>query len=318
MRKKWNPYAVKGMAAATAAAVVAVSAPTGTITVRAEVTQENNIERNEQDENENLETPSNASPSNAGIMPTAITASGQCGSNVSWSYDDVSKTMTVSGEGDMWDYDGYSTREWYDLDVEKLVIEDGVTTIGKYSFCLCGNLTTVILGDDVTTIKEEAFNTCSNLKTIYFGKSLTDIGKLAFSDCSSLESLTISDSVKTIGEMAFNYCSNLSTVVLGKNVKSIGRLAFWYCSNLSEITIGENIETINEEAFEYCTNLKKITIKAKNPPTLGNNIFSNCGSITGGVSLSLTTASLPIKTTLSGVPIPASFRKVISEHAAKI
>ena len=70
--------------------------------------------------------------------------SGQCGNNLNWSLTSDG-TLTISGTGDMWDYeygeDMRPTSPWYkywdsDLGTElkALVISDGVTSIGDYSF----------------------------------------------------------------------------------------------------------------------------------------------------------------------------------------
>ena len=47
------------------------------------------------------------------------------------------------------------------------IIPEGVTSIGKWVFCLCDGLTSVTIPESVTSIGEFAFECCSNLKDVY-------------------------------------------------------------------------------------------------------------------------------------------------------
>jgi hypothetical protein len=56
--------------------------------------------------------------------------------------------------------------------VTDLIIPDGITTIKKYAFYGCNNLTSVTFPDSVTTIENYTFDGCSSITSLYF-KSLT-------------------------------------------------------------------------------------------------------------------------------------------------
>jgi hypothetical protein len=73
-------------------------------------------------------------------------------------------TMVVLGEGDM--YDG-SLRSSEILNVTDIVVEDGITSIGKYAFADFHQLVVVRLGSHVDHIKEYAFHDCENLERMY-------------------------------------------------------------------------------------------------------------------------------------------------------
>jgi hypothetical protein len=107
-----------------------------------------------------------------------IQVSGNCGqtgtdgSDVTWSYDASSKTLTISGTGPMMYYGLtndylHSTSPWSHLDGElkHVVIEDGVTSVGAYAFARCSKLTSVSLPASVFQIDQAAFYT-SNLVRI--------------------------------------------------------------------------------------------------------------------------------------------------------
>ena len=100
-------------------------------------------------------------------------------------------TLTISGT-DMPDYrifydtnTGQTIAPWYSEreKIKKIVIENGVTSIGQ-----------------------EAFTYCESLTSITIPNSVTSIGKFAFKGCSELESITIPNSVTSIGEGTFYNC----------------------------------------------------------------------------------------------------------------
>ena len=75
-----------------------------------------------------------------------IYPSGSCGDNVSWHLDTTTMTLTISGAGEMEDYSGsHYPPPWYIYcdDIEKVVIECGVETIGDYAFYYCHNISDV-------------------------------------------------------------------------------------------------------------------------------------------------------------------------------
>lgn len=54
------------------------------------------------------------------------------------------------------------------LDIKRVKIADGVTSIEEDAFFGCKNLTEVIIPDSVTSIENDAFENCKNLKTIHY------------------------------------------------------------------------------------------------------------------------------------------------------
>ena len=88
------------------------------------------------------------------------TASGTCGDNLTWVLDDQG-TLTISGTGDMPSYELLSS-PWCDKcnSIKSVIIEDGVTKIGKNAFADCSELSTITIPDSVTRIDSYAFYHC--------------------------------------------------------------------------------------------------------------------------------------------------------------
>ena len=131
--------------------------------------------------------------------------SGSCGPNLKWYLTD-NGVLTISGKGKMNDYSFDNRSPWYKYDIKRIIIGDGVTTIGEFAFTNCSTLTSVTIPNSVTEIGEFAFNNCSALTSVTIPNSVTTIGDYAFSGCSSLTSVTIPNSVTTIGGWAFTFC----------------------------------------------------------------------------------------------------------------
>ena len=149
-----------------------------------------------------------------------------------------------------------------------------VTSISRYAFNGCKNLTSVVIGNNVTSIIDETFSQCSNLTSVVIGNSVTSIGECAFERCSNLTNVVIGNSVTSIGVGAFNYCEGLTNIEIPNSVTSIKNSAFSCCFSLTSIAIGNSVTSIGEYAFSYCD---FTSIKIPNSVTsIGDNAFDNC------------------------------------------
>ena len=198
--------------------------------------------------------------------------SGTCGPNLRWHLTD-NGVLTISGKGEMNDYSAnyFENRApWRGYDIKRIIIGDGVTTIGVYAFAGCSSLTSVTIPNSVTTIGEEAFEGCRALISVTIPNSVTKIGDSAFEDCSALTSVTIPNSVTKIGDRAFEYCRALTSVTIPNSVTKIGDHAFDYCSALISVTIPNSVTTIGEDAFT--NNNAKIIWLTNTPPAGYSNV----------------------------------------------
>lgn len=107
---------------------------------------------------------------------------------VLWSHDGAG-TMFVSGTGNMADIYQVMACPWdsHKNDITRVVIEDGVTSIGAGCFVGYPNLSSVDVHVSMKSIGMNAFRDCQKLKSITLGSNVTTIGSDAFYNCTAME-----------------------------------------------------------------------------------------------------------------------------------
>ena len=172
----------------------------------------------------------------------AQATSGSCGANATWSYDADEATLTISGTGAMADYtDDPSSTPWadYRTSIRKVVIGDGITSVGNCAFNLFTALTDVTIGESVETIGIFAFDNCT---------------------AAGFTKLNIPNSVKVIKSCAFSN-NHLKYICLGSGVKEIWQEAFMVCQDLEYIgSYALTPPTLNPNVFSGVANLKAIYV----------------------------------------------------------
>ena len=207
-------------------------------------------------------------------LAAGTVASGSCGGNLTWTLDNAG-TLTISGTGEMTDYD-WRTVPWYAEceSIRTVDIQSGVTSIGESAFSFCFGLTAVSIPSSVTSIGESAFEDCSGLTAVTIPDSVTSIGAWAFSWCESLTNVTIPSSVTSIGDGAFSDCSGLTGFYVDPtNVCYISKDGILF--DRSEATlicypagktsdtmyaIPASVTSIGDDAFSGCSGLTAVTI----------------------------------------------------------
>ena len=163
--------------------------------------------------------------------------------------------------------------------LKKVVLPEGLKTIGVGAFSKCKTLEGINLPDTLTKIEDEAFLGCKALTTITIPAKLKTIGGSAFCGC-PLTTVEFADGGKLaeIGEYAFSGTS-FESIALPKGVKKIGSWAFSNCKSLKAVFLPEGIEIFEKyEVFGGCEALEAINIPAS-LTNLGHNAFKGCTAL---------------------------------------
>ena len=235
------------------------------------------------------------------LAPTAFAAgggsgtpvtSGNCGApndenveytnTVTWSFNSTTGTLTISGNGAMANLnnstetenisDGAGTYPWANLkdSITKIVIEDGVTSIGSKAFIAYTNVTSVSIGKDVSSIGVGALSQLSACTTF---------------EVSSENSNFTTDTTGTLFDhsktklIAFPCGSSATTYEIPNTVTTISYGAFSRAAHLKTITIpaDSSLSTIGYGAFAFTTALETVNVIPASVETIGDIPFAQSG-----------------------------------------
>ena len=188
-----------------------------------------------------------------------VVDSGRCGEQVYWELYD-SGLLRIYGIGAMYSYD-YVSLPWT-LQISRVVIESGVTSIGESAFSGCSDLVSIRIPESVTNIGRYAFDGCDALSDVY----ITDIAawvSISFSEYSDgtelghpfihskqedrnlyldgqlITELKIPEGTASISAYAFYGCNGITSAVIPESVTSIGVDAFRGCDALGDVHISD-------------------------------------------------------------------------------
>ena len=242
-----------------------------------------------------------------------VVAEGTCGESLFWSLEEDGR-LYIYGTGEMEDYekpeeqplapctlvaeensenieendslDYINKAPWgeYNEMITYVCIDEGVTSIGNYSFCNCYNLESVLFFPEHKNMKkigEGAFWQCESLYRADLEElqALISIESSAFKYCASLKQITIPDTVTYIGEESFCGCASLQEIIIPDSVAAIGRYSLSECYNLKSVKFPEEIKTLPEGIFLECYSLSNIVIP-ESVEKIGHSAFAKCYALT--------------------------------------
>ena len=187
---------------------------------------------------------------------TSDVDNGACGDRLAWTLS-TAGILTISGSGDMRNYSDSTSNgaPWntYREQINAVVLEPGITSIGDYAFTKFDNLTDIQIPDSVTSIGEWAFYNCGSLASVKIPACVASIGERAFYKCKGLTRADISAS--NVGNYAFYNCTGLTSVTIQDDVHNLGDYAFADGSKLTSISIPTSVTQIGIGAFFSSGNL---------------------------------------------------------------
>ena len=250
-----------------------------------------------------------------------IVDSGTCGDDLTWELD-AEGTLTIRGTGLMEKYDvalsdhTFEHAPWrpYSSEIRKIVVSEGVTSIGRAAFRQCVNLTEVMLPESLILIEKSAFYECSSMPAIEIPGSVEELGVDAFWGCSALNDVYISDwdswcrirasrptafpthfadnlylngelvtdivvpdGVTTI-DARYNTGENLTSIVIPDSVTEISYFALAECTALKEVDLPAGLTAIENDAFRGCSALEQITIPG-GVKVIEDDAFYECSAL---------------------------------------
>lgn len=186
-------------------------------------------------------------------------------------------------------YDPIQFESGFWLKIRRIILPEGVISIGKAAFPFMGleeiNIPStvreigstafgydkwlnceIVIPEGVEEIKYQTFNECNRLTIApKLPKSLRIIGEHAFS-MTRFDNLEFPEGLEEIGQGAFQDCW-LSSVRLPNTCNAIGNMAFQLSKNIKEIVMPANLESIPLGLFSMCDGLETL------------NIHDNCSHI---------------------------------------
>ena len=198
-----------------------------------------------------------------------------------YAFEDVADNLTITiryNSGKIANYMLYNTP------VYKVIMENGITQIGDYTFALCRKLAEITFPKTLQTIGNYAFYDNRSYSELTLPNTVTSIGSYAFARGYEFVKINIPDSVLTIGSNAF-YREEV-----GNHINPDFTLEFYYnkgviAANILDgqhvycIIVDDYIHTIGDNAFSNCANLKNV-ILSDTIAVFGSNCFLNDNSIT--------------------------------------
>ncbi len=208
-----------------------------------------------------------------------IVGQGTLEGGLSWKLTNAG-TLTISGNGAMPDYSSVGDQPWSGKKIRKVVIQNGVTSIGSCAFCKC-ELLSVEIPSSVQNIGYSAFHE-SDIMSVKIPSSVKTIGDSAFQQCQSLGSVTIASGVESIGQSAFQACTSLASISLPASVGEVGAAAFFECTEMTSATFapGSKQVSMGDNMFTRCYKLMSVKLPSS-VDRIADGMFQNCNMLAG-------------------------------------
>lgn len=241
-------------------------------------------------------------------------AEGICGKNLTYVLDSEG-VLTISGNGEMYNYNSINQAPWKDYrsSIKKVLIDEGVTSIGEQAFWNCKSLEEAILPESLQVIGKNSFYLCASLKEISLQDNISVIGNMAFCG-TALSTIVYSGDEETfynikIGSYNESFTGVAVEYLEEKIVESgtCGRTVEWvfyesgklkvtgngamysynsakpspwykYAAQINSIEIQEGITIIGEQAFRNCVNIESINLP-ESVSEIKKNAFIGCKNL---------------------------------------
>ena len=191
-----------------------------------------------------------------------------CGEKVYYEFDDVTGTVTISGEGSTYNYERYGTKFEdvqspfrNDDNIRKVIIEEGITSLGDYLYFGCCNIEEIQIPETVTYIGMRAVY--GKMTQFNIGKNISYVDR-TIEELSYIKRFTVDIENK-------NYSADNFGCLYDKNKMSLE--AYPADNDAKEFYIPEGVEFVNA-GFD-CANKLEFVYIHKDVRYLSDGIFTS-------------------------------------------
>ena len=194
-------------------------------------------------------------------LPEKLTYLGDCvlSGNTGVTEIAIPKTLTYAGHG-----------PFRESNVQKAILEKGMTTIPSYLFNQNTTLMQVTIPDTVTKIEGVVFNECKNLESINLPNNVNEIRDHVFAG-TGIKEINMPDSILKIGDHIFAN-TKLTELKLPRNLTHMGNCILSGNTGVTEIVIPKTLTYAEHGPFRE-SNVQKAILE-KGMTTIPSYLFN--------------------------------------------
>ncbi len=222
---------------------------------------------------------------------------GLIGGSLTWNLLDGE--LMIQGIGDMPDY-GSNNQPWYPHreQIRKVVVGEGVTTVGQYAFPYLSKLEEVVFPSTLKNIKAYVFYYSGMKKKVTIPASVTSIHYNTFYYCDALTEIEVHKDNATYSSadgvlynkkktelLEYPYAKKDVTFEIPSGVTAIKQYAGYRTPNLKNLIIPASVSSVEAYAFYHLNQTitgtvgGNVIMKGSTPPAVNSSTFPYKGSM---------------------------------------
>ena len=218
-------------------------------------------------------------------LPEKLTYLGRCVLSGNTGVTEIVIPKTLTTVGSKWENILEGDGPFHESNVQKAILEKGITSIPGNLFHKNTTLMQVIIPDTVTKIEKFAFAECGNLESVSLPGNVNQIGDYVFAK-TGIKGINMPDSILEIGNYVFAN-TKLTELKLPRNLTHMGRCVLSGNTGVTEIVIPKTLTTVEskwENILEgdgpfHESNVQKATLE-KGITSIPRNLFHKNTTLT--------------------------------------